>query len=150
MSCNHRTNIPSPSKVIMIFESKNGSFNKRIGIPLMVWGGINVIISGFYFFSPPELIKGILLQAFLWGLIDALVGLFAYLWKKEFDLKKIKKILLVNVYLDIIYVIIGVLLIILSNSTFLIGNGYGVAIQGAFLFIVDLIHHVHLKNVIKN
>jgi hypothetical protein len=128
--------------------SKNGNVNKQIGRPLLIWGAISMIAGLFFFLSTSELINGILFQAFLWGLIDGIIGLIAYLRKKEFNLEKIKKILLVNVYLDILYVVIGILLVLLGGNAFLIGNGYGIIIQGLFLFIIDLIHHRNIKQTL--
>ncbi|TXT64847.1 MAG: conserved membrane protein of unknown function [Promethearchaeota archaeon] len=125
--------------------SKIRNLRKRIGLPLLVWGGINMLAAVFYPFSTSDLIKGILLQSFFWGLIDGILGLVTYLRKKEFNLERIKKILLVNTYLDIGYMVIGILLIILGGNAFLIGNGLGVIIQGLFLFVVDLIHYRHIK-----
>jgi len=130
-------------------NSENQNLNKRIGIPLVGWAVINIIAGIFYLFASAELIKGVLLQAFFWGLIDGILGLVALLRKKAFSLEKVKKIFLVNVYLDIGYIIIGVLLILLSVNTFLIGNGYGVSIQGLFLLIVDLIHYRHIKMILR-
>jgi len=129
--------------------SENGNLNRRIGLPLVIWGVINMIAGIFYLFISSELIKGVLLQAFFWGLIDGILGFVALLRKKAFKLKKIKKIFLINVYLDVVYIIIGILLILFGNSAFLIGNGYGVSIQGLFLFVVDVIHHAHVKELLK-
>jgi hypothetical protein len=127
-------------------NSKKENLNKRIGFPLLVWGGINMLAALFYLLSPSDLINGILIQSFLWGLIDGILGLFIFLRRKEFNIEKIKKILLINTYLDIGYMVIGGLLILLGSSIFLIGNGVGILIQGLFLFIVDLIHYRYIKN----
>jgi len=129
----------------MSLKSENINLNKRIGLPLLVWGAINMLAGIFTLFSPSDLIRGVLLQAFFWGLIDGILGLGTFLRKKSFDLEKIKKILLVNVYLDVGYVVVGILLILFGGNVFLMGNGLGLIIQGAFLFIVDLIHHRHIR-----
>ncbi|MBD3195111.1 MAG: hypothetical protein GF317_08660 [Candidatus Lokiarchaeota archaeon] len=105
----------------------------------------NVLFSVIFYFFVAELLRGILLQAFFWGLIDGLIGLFTYLRKKAFNLEKIKKILLINTYLDVVYVIIGIVLILIGFNLFLTGNGYGIIIQGLFLFVVDLLHYRHIK-----
>jgi hypothetical protein len=126
-------------------KSKNGTLKKRIGVPLVIWGLINTLAGIFYLFCSSELLKGILLQAFFWGFIDGILGAVILLRKKAFHLAKIKRIFLVNVYLDVIYVVIGVLLIAFSKNAFLMGNGIGVSIQGFFLFVVDLIHHRNIK-----
>ena len=128
---------------------ENRNISKRIGIPLLGWAVINMIAGVFYLFTSSELIKGVLLQAFFWGLIDGIIGLVALLRKKAFSLEKVKKIFLVNVYLDVVYIIIGILLILFGTNGFIIGNGYGVSVQGLFLFIVDVIHHGHVKKLLE-
>jgi hypothetical protein len=133
----------------MIINSNNLGLNKRIAIPLIIWGAINVLVSAFLLICTSELIKGILLQSFFWGLIDLIIGLFPLFRKKAFVLGKIKKIFLINTYLDVVYMIIGLSLILININEFLIGNGIGVIIQGAFLFVVDLVHHEHVKNLMK-
>ncbi|TXT57106.1 MAG: conserved membrane protein of unknown function [Promethearchaeota archaeon] len=129
----------------MSVNSKETNLKKRIGLPLILWGIINMT-AGILFFFTVGFIQGVLLQAFFWGLIDAILGLITYLRKKEFDLKKIKKILLINTYLDVVYMIVGLILLLLFINPFLAGNGLGVVIQGLFLFFADLIHYRHLKN----
>jgi hypothetical protein len=132
----------------MTLKSENGNLKYQIAIPLLIWGVINMIMSIIYFFTSSDLIKGVLTQAFFWGCIDGIIGLVTLIIKKDFDLTKIKKIFLVNVYLDVLYVFIGLFLVILGSSTYLIGNGYGVIIQGLFLFSVDIIHHNHIKKIL--
>ncbi|MDO8056730.1 MAG: hypothetical protein Q6361_07710, partial [Candidatus Hermodarchaeota archaeon] len=58
---------------------------------------------------------------------------------KEQTAVKAARFLRINVYLDILYQVVGVLLIVfLWQDAFLLGNGIGVIIQGAFLFMLDL------------
>jgi hypothetical protein len=134
----------------MDFKYEKENIKKIIGIPLLIWGGINMLAGIFSLFSPSELMKGVLFQAFFWGLIDAILGLVAILFTKDFDLEKIKKIFLINTYLDIGYIVIGILLILFFiNNEFLVGNGIGVIIQGAFLFLIDLLHYVNIKRSLK-
>ena len=130
----------------MRVKSNNFNLKKRIGLPLIIWGIINISAGIFYFFSAFDLIRGIYFQAFFWGLIDAILGIITYLRKKEFDLERIKKILLINTYLDVVYIIVGLILLLSFINPFLAGNGLGVIIQGLFLFFADLIHYRHLKN----
>jgi hypothetical protein len=150
MESNHRVNIIKIFILTMDFKYDKKNIKKIIGLPLLIWGGFSILVGVFGLFSPSNLIKGILLQAFFWGSIDAILGLGSILFKKEFDLEKIKKILLINTYLDIGYIIIGIILIVFFiNNEFLIGNGIGVIIQGAFLFIVDLIHYLNIKKSLE-
>lgn len=126
-------------------KSKKEDFKKRFGLPLVLWGVINMILGILFLIPTSDLIKGVLLQSFFWGLIDGLLGLGIYLFKKEFNLKKIKKVFLINVYLDVGYIAIGLLLIFLSRNAFLMGNGLGVIIQGIFLLGIDLIHYRYIR-----
>ncbi len=132
----------------MTLKSENGNLKYQIAIPLLIWGVINIIMSIIYLFTSSDLIKGVLTQSFFWGFIDGIIGLVTLIIKKDFDLTKIKKIFLVNVYLDVLYVIIGLFLVILGSSTYVIGNGYGVIIQGLFLLSVDIIHYSHVKKIL--
>jgi hypothetical protein len=125
--------------------SRSENLKKRIGIPLLIWGAVSMVAGVFYFISNIDLIKGVLLQAFFWGLIDFILGLVPFFGKIKFDLEKIKKIFLINTYLDILYIAVGILLMLLSGNSFIIGNGLGVIIQGSFLFIVDLLHYKHIE-----
>lgn len=129
----------------MTLKSGNENLNKRIGIPLVIWGVINMILGVLCLISTIDLIKGVLFQAFFWGLIDLILGLVAFFRKKKFALEKIKKIFLINTYLDVLYIIVGILLVLLVGNNFIIGNGLGLIIQGFFLFIVDLLHFTSIK-----
>jgi hypothetical protein len=85
------------------------------------------------------LLQGIGLQALLWGIIDAIIAVFGVFRAKEQTAMKAARFLRINVYLDIIYQVVGVLLIVfLWLDAFLLGNGIGIIIQGAFLFVLDL------------
>jgi len=87
-------------------------------------------------------------MTFIWGLINGILGLITYLGKKVYVLEKIKKVLLVNIYLDSVYFIVGVFLILLGNGAIFIGSGIGITIQGIFLFTLDLFHHIYIKKII--
>lgn len=125
-------------------KSEKEDLKKRFGLPLVLWGAINMVLGILFLIPTSDLIKGVLLQSIFWGLIDGFLGLGIFLFKKDFNLKKIKKILLINIYLDVGYVVIGLLLIFLGGNAFLVGNGLGVIIQGIFLFFIDLIHYRHI------
>ena len=132
----------------MVQKFDNTNLHKRMGFPLLIWAGINILVGIFYLFSSDDFIKGVLTMTFIWGLINLIIGLNTFFGKKQYVLEKIKKVILVNVYLDMGYGIVGVLLIFLGNVAILIGSGYGVMIQGIFLFIVDFLHHMHIKKLI--
>ena len=53
-------------------------------------------------------------------------------------------------YIDAGYVIVGLFLIFLGNNTVIVGSGYGVIIQGIFLFILDFSHLRHVKKLMSD
>jgi hypothetical protein len=116
-----------------------------LGIPLILWGGLNTLVGALYFIVSSEIFKGIIIQAFFWGFIDLILGLFVFFSKKARDRSKIRKILLVNIFLDIGYIVGGIILVVLSARQIYVGSGYGVIIQGTFLFCADLIHYMKLR-----
>ena len=73
----------------------------------------------------------------LWGFINLALALML-LKRKEHTLEKTRRELSVSLALDVIYPIIGLPLILLSQDVYLVGNGYGIIIQGAFLLMLDL------------
>ena len=138
-------------------KSKQGNepVGKKIGLPLIIWGIINIGVGIFFLLDINDILKGILLQALFWGAIDGLIGLGAYFGKKKDPLEKILKVLKVNSVLDVGYMVIGIVLILISpildlpvgdiTQDYVIGSGIGVIIQGAFLLIAD-VHHVVMIN----
>ncbi len=116
-----------------------------LGIPLIVWGGVNTLAGGLYFIISSEICKGIIIQSFFWGFIDLILGLFAFFNKKDLNPYKIRKILLINTFLDIVYIVGGVILGVFSARMLFVGSGYGVIIQGLFLFCADLIHYLKFR-----
>ena len=121
---------------------------KGIGIPLIIWGIINILSAVLFFFNISDLLNGIAIQAFFWGLIDGIIGLAAFFSRKKQDPIKIKKILFINIFLDMGYILGAIMLIIFSSREILIGSGYGIIIQGVFLFVADIVHHRKLSNLL--
>ena len=124
------------------------NLTKRIGNALSVWS-IASIISGIalYFFSFIPLLQGIGFQAILWGGID-LVIIFTVLKRKEHPPEKIKRELNTSIRLEVIYLIIGFLiLIIMGQDLYFAGHGIGIIIQGVFLLLLDLYYLTRLKSL---
>jgi len=114
------------------------NLNKKLGNTLLIWSVASIIAGiALYFFSFLLLLQGIGLEAMLWGLINLVIA-FKILKRKEHVLEKIKRELSISIGLDFIYPIIGLPLILLGQDAYLVGNGYGIIIQGAFLLILDL------------
>jgi len=104
----------------------------------MIWSTGSIVVGTFlYFFSYVPLLQGIGLQAMLWGLINLVLAV-KLLKQEEHTQEKTKRELSISLGLDLIYPIIGLPLIFLGPDAYLVGNGYGIIIQGAFLLMLDL------------
>ena len=112
--------------------------NETLGRILLIWSVSCTIVGiALYFFSFNPLIQGIGLQAMLWGFINLALA-FMLIKRKEHTLEKTRRELSLSLALDVIYPIIGLPLILLGQDAYLVGNGYGIIIQGAFLLMLDL------------
>lgn len=112
---------------------------RRLGMALIAWSLVSIIIGIVLFLVPISMVQGIGLQALLWGVIDTLIAVVGVLRNREMPADKAARFLRINVFLDIGYMVIGVLLIVfLWLDLFILGNGIGIIIQGAFLFMLDL------------
>lgn len=117
----------------------NPKLTRRLGFSLIIWSLANIVVGAILLLVPIGVLQGIGLQALLWGIIDAIIAMFGVFRAKEQTATKAARFLRINVYLDIIYQVIGVLLIVfLWQDAFLLGNGIGIIVQGAFLFVLDL------------
>jgi hypothetical protein len=112
---------------------------RRLGVALIAWSLASIIIGIVLLLVPISVLQGIGLQALLWGFIDVLIAVVGVLRNKEMPGDKAARFLRINVFLDIGYVAVGILLIVfLWVDSFILGNGVGIIIQGAFLFMLDL------------
>jgi hypothetical protein len=131
-------------------------YHKVITRRLLVWGIVNVIAGAALLFFGP-LWQGVGLQAIAWGAIDAgiaLVGGWVTRRRRAGladpstpevlarEARNLRRILLINTGLDVLYVTGGVLLALTLGTENLLwrGNGRGIVIQGGFLFFFDLFH----------
>ena len=60
------------------------------------------------------------------------------------EARKLRRLLWINTGLDVLYVTGGFVLLYTSGAQnpFAAGNGWGVIVQGGFLFVFDLLHAV--------
>jgi hypothetical protein len=125
---------------------------QRIGKILLTWSIISIVIGIVLNFGfPLTLFGGIGLQAIIWGIIDAAIASFILFKQKEQSVEKITKTVSFNIYLDILYQVVGVIVIVLYlQNPYFVGNGIGVLIQGFFLLILDRSYHRSLDNLGKD
>lgn len=98
------------------------------------------------------------IQAFIWGTIDAIIawvglrrvgkrlGKPSKIQEEEKEAEKIRKLLWINSALDMVYIAAGAAMLYFggSESAFWRGSGWGVIVQGAFLYIFDLWHAIRV------
>jgi hypothetical protein len=121
---------------------------RRLGMILIAWSISSIMVGAVLLLLPISILQGIGLQALLWGIIDALIAGIGIFRNQEQSADKAARFLRINVFLDIGYQLIGALLIVLLwTNAFLLGNGIGIMVQGAFLFVLDLYFYRKFKTL---
>jgi hypothetical protein len=145
-------------------------YYKAITRRLLVWSVISVAASatllllslGCTFPVTPSMLNplfqmGIGLQSLAWGMIDAGIALVGgWITRRRRagltdpfapevlarEARTLRRILLINAGLDVLYVTGGVVLALTlgADNLFWCGNGWSIVIQGGFLFCFDLLH----------
>ena len=130
---------------------------------LLTWTGVSVLAGLVLFWLPDLFWRGFGLQTFLWGVVDGwiawwglrrvlpLLGRRSTLEAQEKEAKKMQRILWVNTGLDVVYMAVGIAVVTLwrSNNAFTSGTGWGIVVQGAFLFIFDTWHATRVPGPFK-
>ncbi len=133
-------------------ERALNAFLRGLTKGLLAWAGISVVAGVLLLtFVQTPFWGGFALQCFLWAIIDAAIALWGW-WRERRALppltaravrekaEQLRRNLLWNAGLDILYIALGVLLITLWGVNSAIGQGHGAGIiaQGAFLLVFDL------------
>jgi carboxylesterase len=121
---------------------------------LSVLLGIAAILFGGTYILDLPFVRGVGIQAIVWGLIDAGVAQGGQ-WladrrrgdrrlteNDEPEARRLRRLLLINAALDVIYVGGGVILArtLGVDDPGWRGHGWGIVVQGVFLFCFDLLH----------
>ncbi len=129
---------------------------------LLIWSGLS-IAAGLGLQRAGDFWRGLGAQAIGWGAIDALIAGFGQhsARRKQAALsdplaqdvvigetRNLRRLLWINTALDVGYVISGLLLARSKGQTSRTwrGHGWGIVIQGGFLFFFDLIHALRLPS----
>jgi D-alanyl-lipoteichoic acid acyltransferase DltB (MBOAT superfamily) len=127
----------------------------------LTWWSMGSILAGALMLLPEGFWRGMGVQFLAWGLIDLAIAFFgarsaskrkARLSPAELlatapkERANLAKILWINTGLDVLYVAGGLALIVTQgNDPFWLGGGWGVVLQGGFLFLFDLFHALKLR-----
>ncbi|TFG12391.1 hypothetical protein EU537_09515 [Candidatus Thorarchaeota archaeon] len=123
--------------------------SRGLGKTLLVWSLGSFIVGLILFFTTFPIAQGIGLQAILWAVIDGVVASYTLFRQKDEPASKLARILKINTGLDIIYQVVGVLLVVFAGQNkFIVGNGLGIIVQGAFLFFLDLSYYRKFKPLV--
>jgi hypothetical protein len=130
------------------------AFTQTIMRRLLLWGALSTIGGVLLQFTRSPFWIGVGQQAIGWGVIDALIALIAgRLNSKPFTGKTLRRntlrrILLFNAALDVLYMLGGFILARTKGATDekMRGQGWGIVLQGLFLFEFDLIHGLFVPN----
>lgn len=115
---------------------------------LLVWSIISLLSGLYIWFATNEFGRGFGIQLAVWGAVDAaiaIIGVGTAARRKPTANPKdealfIRKVLWINFGLDMLYILGGFWVIQAYSEMFWQGTGYGIILQGAFLFLFDLIH----------
>jgi hypothetical protein len=137
------------------------NFQSQLTRRLAFWSIASIAVGLPLFFIDPFW-RGMGIQFIAWGAIDLLIAIFgsrsasrrkARLSPDELldsapkETASLKRILLINTALDVFYVAGGIALILTlgaDNSEWR-GHGWGIIVQGGFLFFFDLFHALKLN-----
>jgi hypothetical protein len=130
-------------------------FQTRLTRRLLIWSIASMVVSVPMFFSAYPLLRGLAIQFFAWGAVDAAIAIFgarASARKRakiqdperlEIETKEarwLERVLWISTGLDVLYILGGVWLLQSWGAESLLwrGHGLGIVIQGGFLFCFDL------------
>lgn len=129
-------------------DSPIWKFESTLTSRLFLWAGISVLGGLWLWLTADEFGRAFGVQAVIWGLVDAAIAFWgvrsATLRSATTDPRKealfIRRILWINFGLDFLYILGGIWLLSAWDSDFWQGTGWGIIVQGSFLFVFDLYH----------
>lgn len=128
---------------------KFSHLHRQLAVILTSWGLTSIVMGSTLFFFQVEFIRSMSYQFLIWGLINFCLGIFPLIRNSSPSRIRLYKILLVNSFLDILYILVSLVLIfeIIFEGESSIGHGFGVFIQGLFLLVFDTYYGLKFKNL---
>jgi len=134
-------------------------FQDTLSRRLLLWSALSVAAGALLLLAGGDFWRGFGVQALAWGAIDAAIALFgqraaakrrargphtaeALAERATTEGAPLRRLLWINTGLDVLYVAGGLVLLytIGAQNPFAAGNGWGIIVQGGFLFVFDLLH----------
>ena len=121
--------------------------HRQLAIILTSWGLTSIVMGVTLLFFGYRFLKIFVYTVFDLGNSKFFVGIF-FNKNSRPNRKRLHKILLINSFLDIIYLIVSLLLIFrLFFKGSAVGHGFGVMIQGLFLLVFDTYYGIRFKRI---
>ena len=138
-------------------------FEKLVSRRLLLWAVPSTLAGAALILFGNPFWRAFGIQALAWGVVDGLiawVGLHrlqklptspSSFSEESKEATRMRKILWVNNALDVLYMAGGAALIYFlgASSDFWLGTGWGVIIQGAFLFLFDMLHALRVPEPLQ-
>lgn len=138
------------------------AFQRRLSERLLAWSLLNLIGGGVLQRAPSPFWRAFGQQSIGWGAINAALAVFGWhnLRRKaarvrsteeisteeiRHDARNLQRILWINTGLDLLYIAGGWKLAHSRSDARARGHGWGIVLQGAFLFFFDLLHVIWLR-----
>jgi len=130
-------------------------FQDTLSRRLLLWSALSIVAGAVLLLAGSDFWRGFGLQAAVWGAIDAAIALFGQrsavkrrakgpftAEARAAEAAKLRRLLWINTGLDVLYVAGGLVLVYTlgARDPFAAGNGWGIVLQGGFLFVFDLLH----------
>ena len=127
------------------------SFNRRLTHRLMAWAIPSMVLGLLHQLNRNEFLRALGLQSAVWGGVDAIIAQVGQVSAERKQMAAtatteiahattLRRLLWLNAALDVLYVVVGVLLLRRSKRAAQRGHGMAVIVQGGFLFLFDMIH----------
>lgn len=132
------------------------TFQTRLANRLLAWSVPNVLLGAILTRFGDPFWRGFGIQTAAWGAIDGLIALLGRRAARRRAAEPdagtpqrqaqaahaLRRVLLINTGLDVLYVLSGLLLTRRrgQKQANWRGHGWGIVVQGAFLFFFDLLH----------
>ena len=128
-------------------------FQRQLAQRLLAWSGFSVVCGVVLWLTRRPFWRGVGSQAVGWGMIDAGIALFGQHANTQKardpeantpdalaqEAASLHRLLWINTGLDVLYMLGGLRLARHEQERWH-GHGWGIVIQGAFLFVFDLLH----------
>jgi hypothetical protein len=143
------------------YKEEVRAFARSVSLRLLAWSGLSIAGGALLWWRGGPFARAFGVQALAWGAIDALIAAFGLLGGRrapaagelaetsavagataEREAQKLRRLLWFNALLDVGYVTGGVALLRTKGRSDpqWRGHGWGIIVQGAFLFVFDLVH----------